>query len=662
MKNNYGMTDYMSFIATSRYSRWLEEEGRRESWGETVQRYMTNVVAPQIGDNGLAMDEIHLAILNLDVMPSMRAVMSAGPALDRDNTAGYNCSYMPVDDPKSFDEAMFILLCGTGVGFSVERQYVNKLPEVPDALFNSEDLIVVQDSKEGWAKALRKLIAMLYSGEIPKFDTSKVRPAGAKLKTFGGRASGPAPLVDLFQFVIGKFKEAKGRKLSSIECHDIMCKIGEVVVVGGVRRSAMISLSNLSDDRMRYAKSGNWWENNPQRGLANNSVSYTEKPDAVSFLREWTALVESGSGERGIFNRQASKKQAAKNGRRKLYEDDVIAWNDAPANKGWERLEGKQKVAYDFGTNPCSEIILRPYQFCNLTEVVIRATDTLEQLENKVRIATILGTIQSTYTKFPYLRKIWQTNTEEERLLGVSLTGIMDNPLMTTKNAGLDKTLEHLKNVAIATNAEWAGSLGVPVSAAITCVKPSGTVSQLVDSASGIHARHSAYYIRTVRGDNKDPLTQFMKDQGIPSEPDVMKPTQTTVFSFPMKAPEGAVVTADLSAIDQLEMWLAYQRNWCEHKPSVTINVRSDEWFEVGAFVYKNFDEMSGVSFLPYNEHTYQQAPYQEVSKNEYEKLLSVMPAAIDWSKLSEYELEDTTSGSQTMACSSGVCEIVDLT
>ena len=665
--NNYLPTDYQSFIATSRYARWLDEEGRRETWGETVSRYMTNVVSEKI--NKISTNEanevylkIEQAILNLEVMPSMRAVMSAGPALDRDNTAGYNCSYMPVDDPKSFDEAMFILLCGTGVGFSVERQYVNKLPDVPETLFNSEDIIVVHDSKEGWAKALRKLIALLYSGEIPKWDVSKVRPAGAKLKTFGGRASGPAPLVDLFQFVIGKFKEAKGRKLSSIECHDIMCKIGEVVVVGGVRRSAMISLSNLSDDRMRYAKSGNWWENNPQRGLANNSVSYTEKPDAVSFLREWTALVESGSGERGIFNRQASKKQAAKNGRRKLYEDDVIAWNDAPANKGWERLESKQKVAYEFGTNPCSEIILRPYQFCNLTEVVIRATDTLEQLENKVRIATILGTIQSTYTKFPYLRKIWQDNTEEERLLGVSLTGIMDNPLMTTKNVGLDKTLEHLKNVAITTNAEWAERLGIPVAAAITCVKPSGTVSQLVDSASGIHARHSAYYIRTVRGDNKDPLTQFMKDQGIPSEPDVMKPTQTTVFSFPMKAPDGAVVTADLSAIDQLEMWLAYQRNWCEHKPSVTINVRSDEWFEVGAFVYKNFDEMSGVSFLPYNEHTYQQAPYQEVSKNEYEKLLSVMPEAIDWSKLSEYELEDTTSGSQTMACSSGVCEIVDLT
>jgi ribonucleoside-triphosphate reductase len=635
MKNNYGMTDYMSFIATSRYARWLEDEGRRENWAETVGRYVQNVVVPKLRDD-IYVEEITDAILNLEVMPSMRAVMSAGPALDRDNTAGYNCSYLPVDDPKSFDEAMFILLCGTGVGFSVERQYVSKLPEVPENLFNSEDTIVVHDSKEGWAKALRKLIAMLYSGEIPKFDVSKVRPAGAKLKTFGGRASGPDPLVDLFNFVINVFVAAKGRKLSSIECHDIMCKIGEVVVVGGVRRSAMISLSNLSDDRMRYAKSGNWWENNPQRGLANNSVSYTEKPDAVSFMREWMALVESGSGERGIFNRQASKKQAAKNGRR--------------------------KADFEFGTNPCSEIILRPYQFCNLTEVVVRSTDTLEDLERKVRIATILGTIQSTYTKFPYLRKIWQANTEEERLLGVSLTGIMDNPLMTTKNAGLDKTLEHLKNVAVDTNAEWAERLGIPVSSAITCVKPSGTVSQLVDSASGIHARYSRYYIRTVRGDNKDPLTQFMKAQGIPSEPDVMKPAQTTVFSFPMKAPDNAVVTSDLTAIEQLEMWLAYQRNWCEHKPSVTINVKGDEWFEVGAFVYKHFDEMSGVSFLPYSEHTYRQAPYQEITKGDYEKLLSVMPESIDWSLLKEYELEDTTSGSQTLACASGVCEIVDLT
>jgi ribonucleoside-triphosphate reductase len=641
MNNNYLPTDYQSFIATSRYARWLEEEGRRENWGETVGRYMTNVVSEKI--NKISTNEanevymkIEQAILGLDIMPSMRAVMTAGPALERDNTAGYNCSYMPVDDPKSFDEAMFILLCGTGVGFSVERQFISKLPDIPENMFMSETVVVVKDSKEGWAKALRQVIALLYSGEIPKWDVSLVRPAGAKLKTFGGRASGPAPLIDLFNFVINTFVNAKGRKLSSIECHDIMCKIGEVVVVGGVRRSAMISLSNLSDDRMRYAKSGNWWENNPQRGLANNSVSYTEKPDAVSFMREWMALVESGSGERGIFNRQASKKQAAKNGRR--------------------------KTDYEFGTNPCSEIILRPYQFCNLTEVVVRSTDTIKTLEEKVRLATILGTIQSTYTKFPYLRKIWQTNTEEERLLGVSLTGIMDNPLMTTKNAGLSQTLEHLKNVAITTNAEWAERLGIPVAAAITCVKPSGTVSQLVDSASGIHARHSAYYIRTVRGDNKDPLTQFMKDQGIPSEPDVMKPTQTTVFSFPMKAPDGAVVTSDLSAIDQLEMWLAYQRHWCEHKPSVTINVKKDEWFEVGAFVYKHFDEMSGVSFLPYNEHTYQQAPYQEIGKADYETLLSVMPESIDWAKLSEYEQEDNTSGSQTMACSGDSCEIVDLT
>lgn len=632
--NNYLPTDYQAFIHTSRYARWLDDEGRRENWGETVGRYINNLVMGKVPQGTL--EELRDAITDLSVMPSMRALMTAGPALDRDNTAGYNCSYLPVDDPKSFDEAMFILLCGTGVGFSVERQFITNLPEVPDTMFNSDTTVIVKDSKEGWAKALRQVIALLYSGEIPKWDVSKVRPAGAKLKTFGGRASGPAPLIDLFNFAVRIFINAKGRKLSSMECHDLMCKIGEVVVVGGVRRSAMISLSNLSDDRMRHAKSGAWWENNPQRALANNSVSYTEKPDSLSFMREWMALVESGSGERGIFNREASKKQAAKNGRR--------------------------DAAFDFGTNPCSEIILRPYQFCNLTEVVVRATDTVETLENKVRLATILGTIQSSYTKFPYLRKIWQRNTEEERLLGVSLTGIMDNPLMTTKNKGLESTLEHLKSVAVATNAEWADRLGIPVSAAITCVKPSGTVSQLVDSASGIHARHSPYYIRTVRGDNKDPLTQFMKDQSIPNEPDVMKPEATTVFSFPMKAPEGAVCTADMTAIEQLEMWLAYQRAWCEHKPSVTINVKAEEWFEVGAFVYKYFDEMSGVSFLPFSEHTYQQAPYQDVGKSDYEELLSLMPTSINWSKLSEYEAEDNTAGSQTLACSGDSCEIVDLT
>jgi ribonucleoside-diphosphate reductase alpha chain len=631
--NNMLPTPYQNFIALSRYARWTGD--KRESWSETVDRYMDNIVKPLTGEDSY-INDIRDAILNLQVMPSMRSVMTAGPASARDNTCMYNCSYVAVDKPKRFDEAMFILLCGTGVGFSVERQYIQNLPEVPEKLFKSDTTIVVKDSKEGWAKAYRQLLALLWSGEIPQWDVSKVRPAGARLKTFGGRASGPAPLVDLFNFTIDKFLVAKGRKLSSIECHDIMCKIGEIVVVGGVRRSAMISLSNLSDDRMRHAKSGQWWENYGHRALANNSVAYTDKPDAETFMREWTALIESKSGERGIFNRVASQKQAAKNGRR--------------------------DPEHNFGTNPCSEIILRSAQFCNLTEVVVRATDSLEDLERKVRQATILGTIQSTYTKFPYLSKDWQVNTEEERLLGVSLTGIMDNPLMTSANAGLAKTLEHLKNVAISTNAEWAERLGIPVSAAITCVKPSGTVSQLVDSASGIHARHSPYYIRTVRGDNKDPLTQFLIDQGVPNEPCVMKPDTTTVFSFPQKAPSGAVTRNDMSAIEQLETWLTYQRAWCEHKPSVTVSVRDDEWIEVGAFVYKHFDEMSGVSFLPHSDHTYQQAPYQDCEKSDYEMLLSVMPTDIDWSKLSDYEKEDNTAGMQTMACSGDSCEIVDLT
>ena len=631
--NNYLPTDYQTFIAKSRYAKYFDGKGR-EDWSETVERYMDNVVRPKIGDDSYV-NSIRDAILNLEVMPSMRAMMTAGPALDRDNTAGYNCSYLPVDDPKSFDEAMFILLCGTGVGFSVERQYISKLPEIPE-LFDSETVIVVRDSKEGWAKAFRQLLALLWAGEVPRWDVSKVRPAGARLKTFGGRASGPAPLVELFSFTVQTFKNAQGRKLSSVECHDLMCFIGQIVVVGGVRRSAMISLSNLSDDRMRHAKSGQWWETAAHRALANNSVAYTERPDMETFMREWTALVESKSGERGVFNREASKKQAAKNERR--------------------------DPNYDFGTNPCSEIILRPYEFCNLTECVVRSTDSVEDLERKVKIATILGTIQSSYTHFPYLRKVWQRNTEEERLLGVSLTGIMDNRLLTTKNKGLDKTLEHLRNVAISTNAEWASRLDIPPSAAISCVKPSGTVSQLVDSASGIHARHSPYYIRTVRGDNKDPLTQFMKDQKIPHEPCVFKGDTTTVFSFPMKSPNGAVTRNDMTAVEQLEMWLIYQRHWCEHKPSVTISVRDSEWMAVGAFVYEHFDEMSGVSFLPHTDHSYQQAPYQECGKSDYEMLLSIMPKKIDWSKLSDYEQEDNTVSMQTMACSGDVCEIVDIT
>ena len=625
-------TDYQAFIHKSRYAKYFDGKGR-EDWDETVERYMNNVVRPVAGDDSY-INQIRDAILGLEIMPSMRAMMTAGPALERDNTAGYNCSYLPVDDPKSFDEAMYILLCGTGVGFSVERQYVSKLPEVP-TLYDSDTTIVVKDSKEGWAKAFRQVLALLWAGEIPKWDVSKVRPAGARLKTFGGRASGPAPLVELFEFAISTFKAAQGRKLSSIECHDLMCFVGQIVVVGGVRRSAMISLSNLSDDRMRHAKSGQWWNTAAHRALANNSVSYTEKPDVETFMREWTALVESKSGERGVFNREASKKQAAKYGRR--------------------------DPNHEFGTNPCSEIILRPYQFCNLTECVVRASDSIEDLTRKVKLATILGTIQSSYTKFPYLRKIWQKNTEEERLLGVSLTGIMDNPLMTSKNKGLEKTLEHLREVAVATNAEWSERLGIPQSAAITCVKPSGTVSQLVDSASGIHARHSPYYIRTVRGDNKDPLTQFMKDQGIPHEPCVFKGDSTTVFSFPQRSPDHAVTRNDMTAIEQLETWLTYQRHWCEHKPSVTISVRDHEWLEVGAFVYKYFDEMSGVSFLPHSDHTYQQPPYQDCSKKEYDELLSYMPESIDWSRLSEYEQEDNTVSMQTLACSGDSCEIVDL-
>ena len=629
---NHLPTDYQTFIATSRYARWLEDENRRETWPETVGRFIDNIVRPS-GLDSKTTDEIEEAILNLEVMPSMRALMTAGQAADRDNTCVYNCSYLPVDHPRAFDEAMFILLCGTGVGFSVERQSIQKLPQVPEDLAEVEDIIVVQDSKEGWAKGLRKLISLLYVGDIPSWDLSKIRPAGARLKTFGGRASGPEPLNDLFNFVVGKFKGAAGRKLNSVECHDIMCKIGEVVVVGGVRRSAMISLSNLSDDRMRHAKSGQWWENEGQRALANNSVAYTEKPDMETFLREWTALVESKSGERGIFSRDAADKHVARNGRREI---------------------GK-----DWGTNPCSEIILRPYQFCNLTEVVIRPTDSEKSLTRKVKLATILGTIQSTYTHMPYLRPVWRRNTEEERLLGVSLTGIMDNEITNKPTA---KLLNKLRDTAVQTNNDVAQQLGISASAAITCVKPSGTVSQLVDSASGIHARHSEYYIRTVRGDNKDPLTQFMQDAGIPSEACVMKPDSTTVFSFPVKSPAGAVTRNDMSAIEQLELWKMYALEWCEHKPSVTITVRDEEWLKVGAWVYDNFDICSGVSFLPHSDHTYAQAPYQDCDKKVYTDALKAMPKSIDWSKLSDYEKEDNTAGTQTLACSGDSCEVVDLT
>jgi ribonucleoside-diphosphate reductase alpha chain len=629
------MNLYQEFIAKSRYARFLPEKNRRENWTETVARYF-NFMEDNLKEKHSFVltrelrNELENAVLNLEVMPSMRALMTAGKALERDNTAGYNCSYLPIDDPKAFDEAMYILLCGTGVGFSVEQKYVNQLPEVPDQLFDSQTTIVVADSKEGWAKALRQLLALLYSGEIPKWDLSKVRPAGTRLKTFGGRASGPAPLEELFKFSIAKFKGALGRRLTSLECHDILCKIGEVVVVGGVRRSAMISLSDLEDDKMRHCKSGAWWEQNGQRALANNSATYEAKPDVGQFLQEWTSLYHSHSGERGIFSRAASVAQAAKNGRR--------------------------DSSYDFGTNPCSEIILRPYQFCNLTEVVVRSTDTVDSLSNKVRLATILGTFQATMTHFPYLRKIWQKNTEEERLLGVSLTGILDNKMMGEVSATTAKNLEQLKEVAVATNLQYSGLLGIPQSAAITCVKPSGTVSQLVDSASGIHTRHSPYYIRRVRGDKKDPLSQFMTQAGIPSEDCVMRPDSTVVFSFPQKSPEGARVREDLNAIQHLDLWMQYQRHWCEHKPSVTISVKEDEWLDVGAWVWRNFDEVSGVSFLPHDGGTYRQAPYEDCNEQQYNELLAKMPQAIDWDTLSE--ADDNVEGAQTLACVAGHCEI----
>jgi ribonucleoside-diphosphate reductase alpha chain len=636
MTNKYQMTPYNTFIAKSRYSRFLDDKNRREHWGETVARYFDFMEKHLATKQNYTLTpelrkELQDAVTHLDVVPSMRAVMTAGTALDRQNVAAFNCSYLPIDDPKAFDEAMYILLCGTGVGFSVEQQYVSKLPEVPDQLFPSQTSIMVSDSKEGWAKSLRQLIALLYSGEIPKYDVSKVRPAGARLKTFGGRASGAQPLEDLFKFVISKFKAASGRKLSSLECHDILCKIGEVVVVGGVRRSAMISLSDLTDDKMAHAKAGNWWDGQGQRALANNSATYEETPAIGQFMREWTSIYESHSGERGIFNREASQKQAAKNGRR--------------------------DASYEFGTNPCSEIILRPYQFCNLSSCIIRSTDTEADILNKVRLATILGTFQASLTNFPYLRKIWQKNTEEEALLGVSMTGILDNHLLNDPDdEELPRLLEKLRDAAVATNAEFAAAIGINQSVAVTAIKPEGTVSQLCSTASGIHPQHSQYYIRRVRADNKDPLTQFMLKSGFIGEPCVMKPESTTVFSFPVAVAEGALLREDLTAVEHLRLWLIYQRHYCEHKPSVTISVLENEWMEVGAWVYKHFDEVTGVSFLPMDGGTYRQAPYEECTEEDYKKLLDQQPSGIDWDNFQEYD--DNVEGAQTLACTAGGCSI----
>lgn len=634
---SYEMTPYNEYIAKSRYSRYLDDKGRREHWSETVARYFDFMEKHLKEKHNYTVekalrDELQQAVESLEVVPSMRAIMTSGEALERQNIAGYNCSYIPIDDPKAFDEAMYILLCGTGVGFSVEQKYINKLPEIPEKLYESETTIVVKDSKEGWAKALRQLISLLYAGEIPKWDVGAVRAAGTRLKTFGGRASGPEPLVELFAYTVSKFKGAVGRKLSSLEAHDLLCKIGEVVVVGGVRRSAMISLSDLSDDRMAHAKAGNWWDGNGQRALANNSAVYDVRPSMGQFMREWTSIYESHSGERGIFNRYASEIQASKNGRRELHQE--------------------------WGTNPCSEIILRPYQFCNLSSVIVRAGDNVDSLRRKIRLATILGTFQSTLTHFPYLRKIWQKNTEEERLLGVSMTGILDNALLNNPDdPALPPLLESLRSVAVETNAQFADSIGINRSVAITAIKPEGTVSQLSSTASGIHPQHSEYYIRRVRSDNKDPLTNFLKQQGFHNEPCFMKPDSTTVFSFPVKVAKGALLRKDLDAITHLRLWLLFQRHYCEHKPSVTISVEEHEWMAVGAWCWEHFDEITGVSFLPMDGGTYRQAPYEEINKEQYDILYSQMPNGIDWDLF--IENTDNVEGAQTLACTaSGGCEI----
>ena len=619
------MDIYQSVIASSRYARFLPEFKRRETWEETVDRMVKYLKSKNKGLDK-EFKEIREAVLNLEIMPSMRLMMSAGEACERDNIAAYNCSYLAINNKRAFSEALYILMNGTGVGFSCERQEISKLPVIPEDISKSDDIIVVGDSKLGWAKAFKKLLSSLWEGDIPTVDYSQVRPAGARLKTFGGRASGPEPLKRLFDFVIESFIHAKGRKLTSLEVHDIICMVGEIVVVGGVRRSALISLSNLTDKRMREAKMGAWYNDFAYRGLANNSVAYTEKPDMETFMDEWVSLVKSKSGERGIFNRVAAQKQAAKQGRVK----DL-----------------------NYGTNPCSEIILRDKQFCNLTEVVVRNGDTKDSLLNKVRLATILGTLQSNLTNFKFLSHEWKDNTVEERLLGVSLTGIMDAKITSNPDP---KLLEEMRDHARTINHKYADKLDIPRSKSITCVKPSGTVSQLVNSASGIHARHADYYIRTIRMDKKDPIYDFLKDRGVQVEDEQYRPDSTAVFSFPMKAPKGAVTRDDMTAIEQMENWLVYQRHWCEHKPSVTISVKDHEWMDVGAWVWKYFDEISGISFLPHSDHTYVQAPYQDATKEQYEALRKITPKQIDWTSF--IEEDDNTEGAQTLACTGNACEI----
>ena len=645
MTSQYLPTPLQEYVHKSRYARWIDKAQRRENWDETVSRYV-NYFHTKFKE--YPAHDIYRAILEQRAMPSMRALMTAGPALERDPMAGYNCAFVAIDDPRAFDEILYVLMCGTGMGFSVERQFIAKLPiigarvamahdgkvsiESVDHLVPYDHTIVVADSKGGWAKALRELISLLYIGKIPKWDTSKIRKAGEKLKVFGGRASGPQPLIDLFNFTVTTFKAAVGRKLTSIECHDLVCKIADIVVVGGVRRSALISLSNLSDDRMRGAKSGQWWINDPQRALANNSAAYTERPEMEVFMKEWLSLIESKSGERGIFNRQAAVKKAIESGRR----------------------DHTQVV----GMNPCAEITLRSMGVCNLSEVVLRAGETLDQIKENIRIAVIMGTFQSLLTDFRYVREGWRKNQIEERLLGVSLTGIMDHEVLCDTNATSVSWLKQMKAYAIAVNKEWSENLGINQSVAVTTVKPSGTVSQLVDAASGIHPRYSEYYIRTVRGDKKDPLALLMRSQGFPVEDCVSKPESVDIFSFPVHAPDHAVFRNERTAIEQLEHYLMFQTHWTEHNVSITVYVKDHEWMGVGDWVYRNFDKIAGVSFLPHSDHSYRQAPYTECTQVEYGDLLARMPE-FDWVALANFEKDDTSVSVRELACSAGICEIL---
>ncbi len=681
------MDDYQKYIHKSRYARWDEKKKRRENWDETVDRLISyyqkqvSKIKPELltSEDFKVFDQIREAVTNMEVMPSMRCMMTAGQALDRCNVAAYNCAYLPVDSPRSFDEAMYILMCGTGVGFSVEERYTNQLPRISEKFEYTDTTITVADSKEGWSKSFRELVALLIAGQIPRWDTSKVRPEGARLVTFGGRASGPKPLVRLFKFAVALFRNAAGRRLTPIECHDLMCMVADIVVVGGVRRSAMISLSDLDNEIMANAKGYihidqyhlleeeddgqrrysiqfddpgyglknqvvelglydsevlerenkiGWWVLHVYRQLANNSAVYNNKPGVSGFLKEWKSLYDSHSGERGIFNREAAQMLAARNGRR--------------------------NTEFEYGTNPCSEIILRAFQFCNLSEVVVRVGDTLETLKAKVELATILGTIQSTLTDFKYLRKIWQKNTEEERLLGVSLTGIADNAALYYDDGTI---LEQLREHAVKVNEKWSALLGIQQSVAITCNKPSGTVSELVYSPSGLHAWWADFFIRTVRNDVKDPLSQFLIDAGVPYEQD-QRNASALVFSFPKRAAPGAIVRKDVSAVKALEVWKTFQMSWCEHKPSVTISVAEEEWMDVAAWSYNNFDILSGVSYLPFDPTEYPQAPYQTITEEKYNELVAAMPKDIDWSKLDSYEQEDQTTGSQELACTAGGCEI----